>query len=63
MVFPTHNSDVRTEIPSSSVHQVDTVAPTPTSTPVLTRSGLFMVYYAAIFERGRDEPVKPRIIR
>jgi hypothetical protein len=63
MVFPTDNSDVRAEIPSHPVRHADTVAQKPASDPVLARRGLFMVYYAAIFERGRDEQVRTRTTR
>jgi hypothetical protein len=54
MVFPIHNSDIRTEIPSSAVHQMDTTPSAPPPALVLARAGVFMVYYAAIFERGRE---------
>ena len=63
MVFPTHNSDIHPEIPSRSVHQADTIAPSGEVGPALARRGLFMVYYAAIFERGRDERVRTRTMR
>jgi hypothetical protein len=54
MVFPIHNSDIRTEIPSLPVHQVDATVSEPAMRPLLARQGVFMVYYAAIFERGGD---------
>ena len=34
----------------------------PLSPSALARKGLFMVYYAAIFERGREEPVSTRTL-
>jgi hypothetical protein len=52
MVFPIDNSDVHTEIPSPSVQQADTIAPSAGVDPAFAGRGLFMVYYAAIFERG-----------
>ena len=52
MVFPIDNSDVHTEIPSRSVQQADTIAPSGEVGPALARGGLFMVYYAANFEHG-----------
>jgi hypothetical protein len=49
MVFPIDNSDVRTEIPSVAVRQMDRVASKPGVDPDLAGRGRFMVYYAAIF--------------
>jgi hypothetical protein len=52
MVFPIDNSDVHTEIPSLSVQQADTIAPSAGVDPAFACRGLFMVYYAAIFQRA-----------
>jgi hypothetical protein len=58
MVFPTDNSDVHERIPSLAVQQADKVRPVPP----LACGGGFVVYYAAVFERG-PEPVRIRTIR